>query len=203
MKKLAFGLIALCVSVGAFAQERVTLDSNSISINAHQAVIVRTAASPKKIDIDMVVPMSEPVCERYDTRMVIRTSGAHCGYVRERRVEHVRVCVARHPNGECATYRREENVVYRDFPRTCSISETYCSQYGTVSDYKRMSVRIRFKDPAPLAAGEEETFSVVARQKNYGENNAVFSINAIETKATYTIKSVGWFGNDSFEIIKK
>ena len=200
MKKLIFAVLSLTVALGAFAQERVVLDRDSININSHEAILVRTKDTPNKIEIDMLVPMSEPICERRETRYVMRTSSIHCGVVRERRVTQDRVCVRRHTNGNCAVYERRENVHYVERPRTCSVPETYCAQYGTYTDYERDGVKIKFKNAHPLTDGQEETFLIRARQKVSGGSNVVYDIQPMQTTGNYEVDSKGWFGADSYEI---
>ncbi len=200
MKSFVFAAMLLTVASAALAQERVIADRENLDINSHEAILVRTKDTPNKLDIDMLVPMSEPVCERRETRMVMQTSAFHCGTVRERRLQVERVCVSRHENGRCATYERRENVVHIERPRTCLVPESYCVQYGSVTDYEKDNVKIKFKNAASLADGEEETFLIRARQKNHGGENVVYEIEPVTTKGKYTVKSRGWFGTDHYEI---
>ncbi len=200
MKKLIFAVLCLSTVMTAFAQERVMLDRESITINSHEAILVRTKDSPSKIDIEMLVPMSEPVCERYDTRYVMRTSAIQCGVIRERRVTMDRVCVQRDANGVCRVYRREEVVSYYERARTCSVPETYCVQYGAVTDYEKDGIKIKFKNAYPLTEGQEETFSIRAQQKVMGGSNVVYDIRPVQTSGDYEVNSKGWFGSDSYEI---
>lgn len=200
MKKIFFALLSLFVLVPSFAQERVMLDRDSLSINSHEAILVRTKDTPNKIEIDMLVPMSEPICERYETRYVLRTSSIHCGVVRERRVHYENVCVRRHPNGTCAVSRREERVAYVERARTCQVADTYCAAYGSVTDFERDGVKIKFKNTHPLTDGQEETFLIRARQKVHGGENVVYDIQPLQTTGNYEVDSKGWFGADSYEI---
>ena len=200
MKKLLLGLIACTTLCSAFAQETVNLDRDRIFINSHEAILTRTNQTPNKIKIDMMVPMSEPVCERRETRMVYRRSSIHCGTVVERRVIQDRECVQRDANNRCVTYRRTERVVTRHIPRTCLVPESYCSQYGSVTDYEKDSVTIQFKKASNLAEGEQELFSIRAEQKRMGSDSVNYIIETVEAQREYKIKQGGIFRRGTYTI---
>ncbi len=200
MKKILLAIIASATFTSAFAQEAVNLDRDRIFINSHEAVLTRTNQTPKKIKIEMMVPMSEPVCERRETRMVYRTSSIYCGSVVERRVIQDRECVQRDANNRCVTYRRTERVVTRQIPRTCLVPETYCSQYGSVTDYEKDSVTIEFKKASNLAEGEQELFSIRAEQKRMGSDSVNYNIETLEAQKEYSVKRGGIFNRGTYFI---
>ncbi len=188
MKNFLIGLIAFASLSSAFAQEAVELDRDRVFINSHEAILIRTNQTPMKIKIDMMVPMSEPICERRETRMVHRTSSFHCGTIVERRVIQDRECVQFDANNRCVTYRRTERVVSRDVPRTCLVPETYCARYGSVTDYEKDSVTIEFKKVSKLLDGEQERFMIRAEQKRYGSDTVNYTVETLEAKKEYKIK---------------
>ncbi|MFP5386325.1 MAG: hypothetical protein ACLGHN_09625 [Bacteriovoracia bacterium] len=193
MKKVV-ALFTLVLSLGAFAQESerepIVLNSEKIEVNASSATVVRTNQSPDVVELTFLVPMENSVCERYETRHVLRTSGAHCGYdVHTRRIRTGRVCVRTNPhNGECLrwgdTFRTE--TVRR--PRSCMVPETYCAQYGTATSFERENMKIKFKNLPALGDSESETFSIEATQKRYDSGSVVFDVKPLETLRVYEVK---------------
>lgn len=210
MKK-TIALLTLVLSLGAFAQETETapivLDAKKIEVNASKATVVRTNQSPDKVELSFLVPMANSVCERYETRHVLRTSGAYCGYsVHTRRVRTGRTCVRRNPhNNECLrwgeTYRTQ--TVRR--PRTCMVPDTYCAQYGTATSYERDTMKIQFKNLPALADSESETFTIEATQKRYDSGSVVFEVKPLETLREYEVnrKKILFFKTDTYVVQEK
>ncbi|MFY7993687.1 MAG: hypothetical protein ACOVP4_10370 [Bacteriovoracaceae bacterium] len=199
--KLMTSLFALIICASAFAQEKVYLDSKDVTINDSQAVLVRTNKTPNKVKLTFTVPMSDSVCTQYDTRYVIRTSGAYCGYATTFRIINERICTRRNPrNNSCIRFEtRTRRVAYR-FARSCPVPETYCSRYGSVTTSESDKVTIKFKNLPALADSEEETFVVSAKQKRYGSSNVVYDVTAEETVQPYVVKNRGFLGIDKFVI---
>lgn len=193
MKKVTAFLI-LALSLSAFAQENIQqpiiLDAEKIEVNSSMATVVRTNQSPNEIELTFLVPMANSVCERYETRHILRTSGAYCGFdVITRRVRTGRTCIRTNPqNGQCQkwadTFRRE--TIRR--PRTCMVPETYCAQYGTATSFERDSMKIKFKNLPALADSESETFTIEATQKRYDSGSVVFEVKPLETLREYKVK---------------
>ena len=77
MKKLFSTLIAL-VSVSAFAQNVVYLDSTDIDLGTNAATLVKTPMTPNMVTLNLVVPTQVKRCDPGDYMTV--TSGAQCGY---------------------------------------------------------------------------------------------------------------------------
>jgi len=199
MKK--FLLIALMAVCGlSQAQERLVMNSSKATVNADEILLVRTSSTPDKVKIKMNVPMANSQCLRYDTRYVIRTSGALCGYAVSERHVRERVCVARDSRDRCLRYENRVRVVRASTPRTCRVAERYCADYGTVTHRELDQVTIKFKNAANLASGEEETFVIRADQTRYGSSGVKFEIEPVSTSINYEIEDKGILGFDSFVI---
>ena len=110
MKKLIL-IAALAVCGFAQAQERVVMNSSKATVYADEALLVRTSSTPDKVKLKLSVPMANSQCVRYDTRYVIRTSGALCGYAVSERHIRERVCVARDNRDRCIRYENRVRVV--------------------------------------------------------------------------------------------
>lgn len=210
MKK-TFAILTLVLSFGAFAQENepapIVLDAKKIEVNAAKATVVRTNQSPDKVELSFLVPMANSVCERYETRHVLRTSGAYCGYdVYTRRVRTGRVCVRTNPhNNECLRWGDTFRTETHRRPRTCMVPETYCAQYGTATSYERDSMTIQFKNLPALGDSEQETFTIEATQKRYDSGSVVFEVKPLETIREYEVKRKKFlfFKTDTYQIIEK
>lgn len=199
MKKfLLIAVMAVCSF--AQAQDRVVMNGSRATVNADEVLLVRTSSTPDKVKIKLNVPMANSQCLRYDTRYVIRTSGALCGYAVSERHIRERVCVARDNRDRCIRYENRVRVVRASTPRTCRVAERYCSDYGTVTHRELDQVTIKFKNAADLAAGEEETFVIRANQTRYGSSGVKFDIEPVSTQINYTVREKGILGFDSFVI---
>jgi hypothetical protein len=201
MKKF-ITLLTLTLSLGAFAQERVILNQENISVNSDTAILVRTSETPSTVHVTFQVRMANSVCERYDQRPVIITSSLECG--QDRFVQRLRgpdVCVRRNPhNNQCLRTEPSytERVTYRT--RSCTVLRTECVSYGTNVQTESDQVKIKFKGLPSLGGTEEDTFLVKAGQKNYDGSNVVYDITPVDTKTKYVVKSRGLFGSDSYVI---
>jgi len=201
MKKI-FTLIALTLSVGAFAQERVLLNTKSVSARSTEAVLVRTAQSPEIVEVTFQVPMTDTVCQGYSTRVVMVTSGSQCGY-NERVTGYTTrtICTRTNPhNGQCLRSEVQRIPVVQRYARTCQVSETYCSSYAPITRFESDLVKIKFKNLPALGGTEEDTFMVKARQRSRDGENVVYDITAIQTVVPYSIEKKGILGYDSYVI---
>jgi hypothetical protein len=199
--KLMTSLFALLVCTSVFAQEKVLLESKEVSVNDTQAILVRTNKTPNKVKVTFKVAMSETVCEQYDTRYVVRTSGSYCGYATTYRIINERVCTRRNPgNNACVRYENRTRRVAYTTARACPVPETYCSRYGSATSYDSDKVVFKFKNLPALADSEQDTFAVSAKQKRYGGSNVVYDVKALETVQPYEIKDRGFLGSDRFVI---
>lgn len=207
MKKF-IALLTLTLSISSFAQERVELSAKKIDVKTNSATLVRTNKSPDTIEVSFLVPMDKQVCERYETRYVVRTDGAYCGYdSHTRRVYVGKVCVRQNPanDKECLKWGDQYRTETIRVPRTCPVPETYCARYGTVTTTTKDTMKIKFKNLPDLGDSESETFNVVARQKNYDGSDVVYTVTPKETLRSYKVKQkkILFVKIDSYEISEK
>jgi hypothetical protein len=205
MKKTT-AILTLILSFGAFAQERVQLDSKKVSVAAAEAIVVRTNQTPKKVKISFVVPMANSTCVRYETRYVYRTSGMHCGYdYRYRRVRGPSICVQRDSKGRCTRYQQTWREQRYQYPRSCMVPESYCAQYGTSTSYDNDSMIIKFKDLPALADSESETFRISAKQRSRGTLDVVYEVKPLKTLREYKVtqKNILGMERDRFVVQEK
>lgn len=199
-------ILTLLLSLSAFAQERVELNSKEVSVNAAEALIIRTNKTPKTVEIEFKVPLEKSVCEREEIRPEWRTSSFHCGEdLRIRRVSMGRVCMSQLPSGRCLHYREEWREERYATPRSCMVPTPVCVQYGTAIHYKRDTMKLKFKNLPDLGDSEYETFLVQADQKTYDSNNVIYNVKPAETLREYKVKQkkILGFKIDSYEISEK
>ena len=166
----------------------VLLNNEKIDIQSSSATVIRTNQTPETVEISFLVPMENSICERYETRMVLRTSGVECGYdVYTRTISTGRTCIRTNPQGHCQkwadTFRTE---TFRR-PRTCMVPETFCAQYGTATTFEKDSMKIKFKNLPGLGDSESEKFTIAAKQKSYGSGNVNYDVKALETIREYKV----------------
>jgi hypothetical protein len=185
-----FGRTAfLILFFASFANaSEVLLNNEKIDVQSSSATVIRTNQTPETVEISFLVPMENSICERYQTRMVLRTSGVECGYdVYTRTISTGRTCIRSNPQGHCQkwadTYRTE--TVRR--PRTCMVPETFCAQYGTATTFEKDSMKIKFKNLPALGDSESEKFTIAAKQKSYGSGNVNYDVKALETIREYKV----------------
>ena len=215
MKKM-MTLLALTISVGAFAQERIILNSKSIRVNSDRAILIRNAQTPDKVEVIFQVPMATSecidkrsdyipqICHRtesvYQLRTVCRdvvttptsTPSGHTGPRYNPTPTSRRVCT------EERVYVGTRQVRY-----DCSYTRNWCAQYGTNVNLESDSVKIKFKNLPDLGGTEEDSFQVKAKQRTKDGENVIYDISAIQTVAPYTIEKKGILGYDSYVIEAK
>ena len=201
-------LVALVLSFNVFAQETVELNSKNVSINAPSAIVVRTNKTPDTVEIKFMVPMANAVCERYETRHVLRTSAVYCGEdITTRRILIGKVCVRKNPyNDECVNWQDQWRTEQIRRPRTCMVPESYCARYGTSVSMESDKMKVKFKNLPALADSESETFEIKARQKTYDGESVIYDVTPLETLREYKVKQkkiLGLFKVDSYEISEK
>ena len=206
MKNL-IALLALTVSVGALAQEKVLLNSKDVRVDTDRAILVRTADTPKKVEVTFQVPMANSVCEDYRTRVIpqmcVRTEQVQTGTRRECRdlvITPSNTSVPRGPRYNPPTRRECYDVaVYttRQYGYDCSYTESYCARYGTNVSIESDKVKIKFDLPA-LAGSEEDAFIVTAKQRTYDGSNVEYDV--IPENGSYEVKKKGILGYDSYVI---
>jgi hypothetical protein len=215
MKKM-MTLLALTISVGAFAQERVVLNSSEVDVRSATAILVRTAQTPDKVEIRFNnIPLETRVCvERvtvprtcfrqtdvYQTRTVCRnvvttptsTSTGHTGPNYNPTPTTRRVCT-----------NERYYVGTRQVPYDCSYTECR-REVIQPAGFANDKVKIKFKGLPNLGGTEEETFQVNASQNGADNSNIVYSIMALTTvnEGVYVVNKKGIFGYDSYVIERK
>jgi hypothetical protein len=68
--KTIFAIMSLTLSMGAFAQEKIILNSETALVNSTEATLFRNAETPGIVKVLFNVPMTRNVCVKYR-----RTSG--------------------------------------------------------------------------------------------------------------------------------
>lgn len=207
--KYIFILILYSLSLSAFAQETtIELNSNKINVATSHANVIRTNKTPDIVKISFSVPMNNTVCERYETRMVLRTSGAYCGYdIITRRIRIGKVCIETNPgNGKCMRWGERYRTETVRRPRTCLVPETFCAEYGTSTSFIKDTMKIKFNDLPALGDSESETFNISARQKRHGSSDVVYEIIPVQTLREYEVvqkKLLFLFKRDFFVVQEK
>ena len=215
MKKL-ITLLAITISVGAFAQERVVLRSKSVHVNDSRAILVRTAETPDKVEVTFEVPMASSVCLdpriEYIRRTCYRTETV---YQTRQVCRNVTTTPAPRPNTptgprynpptETRRVCTNERVYVgtRQIAYDCSYSRSWCAQYGTNVNTESDKVKIKFKDMPNLGGTEEDTFEVIAQQRSRDGENVVYDINPLQTVVPYKVEKKGILGYDSYVIEPK
>jgi hypothetical protein len=204
--KMSFALIVLSLSLGAFAQvvdpvpaapAEVLLNSKNVRVGSDEAVLVRTASTPKVVRVSFQVPMSNSVCEQMGTRMV----STICYDNVVTRYRTADVCIRRNPyNNRCVNWGPRYATRVTRVARSCVVPQTYCVSYGTNVRRESDEVKIKFKNLPVLAGTEEDKFLVKAAQKNYGGSNVVYDIKVVESRGNYVVKDRGFLGSDKFVI---
>ncbi len=207
MKRL-LTIATLSLSLAALAQTApIELNAEKIEVRGDRATILRTNKTPETVELSFSIPLKVSVCERHETRVVVRTSGIHCGYdLIERRVPAGRVCARTNPhNNECLRFEETYRIERVQRERTCPVPETYCAQYGTADSWMRDEMKIQFKDLPALGDSESDSFTVVARQKEYDSRKAIYDLSTLSTVRDYKIrqKKVLFYKRDVFVVEEK
>jgi len=214
--KFMTALLILASSLSSFAQERVELNKKTVSINSDNAIIVRTANTPKKVEIILQVPMANSYCAETRQQYYPRTCHRSETQYQTRRVCRdvvvSRPAPSNNPRGprynpptqtrrEC----RDERVVVgtRRYAYDCSYYQSYCARYETGHRTESDKVKITFKNLPKLGGSEEDSFEIRARQRTYDGSNVVYDITPLETVEDYEVQSKGILGFDSYVIKKK
>ncbi len=74
--KTIFAIMSLTLSMGAFAQEKITLNSELALVNSTEATLVRTAETPGIVKVMFKVPMTRNVCVKYRRTLGGRGQGS-------------------------------------------------------------------------------------------------------------------------------
>lgn len=211
-------LLAFTLSLGAFAQERVILNSSKVDAPSATAILVRTSQTPDKVEVRFNnIQMYGSVCyERYtETRTCYRNETVrHTRQVCRDVVVTVPDTTPRGPrynnpsSPRTRTERRRECkpetiVSTRSVPYNCSYTE--CRYKTEPVGFANDKVKIKFKNLPRLGGTEEETFRVTATQNSTNGSNIVYSIipESVSHGYQYEVKKKGILGFDSFVIQTK
>jgi hypothetical protein len=177
------------LSFASFANaSEVLLNNEKIDIQSSSATVIRTNQTPETVEISFLVPMENSICERYETRMVLRTSGFDCGYdVYTSTIRTGKTCIRMNPQGQCQRWADNYRTETVRRPRTCMVAETFCAQYGTATTFMKDSMKIKFKNLPALGDSEAEKFTIAAKQKSYGSGNVNYDVKALETIREYKV----------------
>lgn len=204
MKKL-ITLIALTLSVGAFAQETKILDASDVSVASPNVTLVRTSQTPDKVEVMFNnIPMTSYECVESRNTEVRYQCGQTAPVVIGTRREPV--CLQYYPNtNRCRTMGTREVPVTRTETRYCTRYESQCLRHADIVRYASDKVKIKFKGLPNLGGTEEETFQVTASQNGRDSLNVVYSIRPIQTinNRTYEVNKKGILGYDSYVIEPK
>ena len=213
MKKM-MTLLALTISVGAFAQDRVVLNSKSVSVNSASAILVRTAQTPDKVEVTFSVPMANSYCADPRTDYIRQTCHRSESVYRTQTVcRNVDTTPPRTgpvgpnynpPRTTSRVCTQERTYVgTRQVPYNCSYTRSWCAQYATNVSTESDKVKIKFKDLPNLGGTEEDSFQVTARQRSQDGENVVYDISVIQSVAPYKIEKKGILGYDSYVVEQK
>lgn len=197
--KQVIAFLALVTSVSSFAQDRVILNSSEVSVNAAEAILVRTSETPKKVKVTFKVPMANSYCAETSIRDVVTTCSRTI-YVNTRE----QVCVQRElRTNRCVRFQ----VRYVNRPATqrysCVVPQSYCSRYDVGTATERDTVKFKFKNLPALGGSEEETFLVRANQKRVDSGNVLYDVTPSSTLGQYEVKNRGFLGADKYVIQPK
>ncbi len=188
MKKFSCTAFLILLFASIANASEVLLNNEKIDIQNSSATVIRTNQTPETVEISFLVPMENSICERYETRMVLRTSGLECGYdVYTRTVSTGRTCIRMNPQGQCQRWADNYRTETVRRPRTCMVPETFCAQYGTATTFEKDSMKIKFKNLPALGDSESEKFTIAAKQKSYGSGNVNYDVKALETIREYKV----------------
>lgn len=202
MKKFSLiAILSVFASFSSFATTgdggEITLNSDQVSIDASTATVVRTAATPNVVKVQMQIPMGERVCEETGTRMVFGRNPV-CGYDTVLQTRIITYC-ARYVTGprgtRCVAYGQRYETYPVSVMRACEYPVTYCVRYGTATHFEGKKVTLVFRNAAKLAAGEQETFLLSGDQTAVDSQDADFTLKSLSTKAPYEMKHSDFFGD--------
>lgn len=208
--KLSIALLALTVSVASFAQDRVIMNSKNVQVGTDSAVLVRTANTPKVVEVTFQVPMRNSYCAEPRTETVAYACNrTETFYVTERHCTR-EVIPPSNPNAPRGpNYNPPTREVCRDvrvartrtLRSTCYSTRSWCARYATDVSREADKVKIKFKNMPALGGTEEEAFRVSAQQRTTDASNVLYDIVSEDDK--YEVVKKGILGFDSYVIQPK
>ena len=180
---------------GAAALPEVLLDSEAVSLPSADCRVIRTSLTPEKVDLTLPIEMSHTVCVQTAEIPTTGANGAQCGYdtySREICRDIPGACHVIDPRTgrqACAPARRECGYETTSRARVCTYMVTQCVRTEIVTSPETRKARLKFRNLAPLATGETETYELHATQKRLDGSRTIFDVRAITTKEPVKIKS--------------
>jgi len=202
LKKISpsFGMVAFIALISAassFASETIELTRGDHQAQSDVVEIIRTSRTPKKVDVELTVPIGVSRCAEMGTRIVF---GPHpsCGnetvLIRECHNQCIKLGNCQFlPNGERKCQCLETGNVCQNVPRTavrqCSHPEAACVRTEVVSHAETRQVTVNFRDSLKLGPNENEIFELSAVQTRIDGSNVDFRLRQIKASVNYEIKS--------------
>ena len=215
MKKL-ITLLAITLSIGAFAQEKIILNSSNIEVRASSAILIRTSQTPDKVEVTFLVPMANTFCAEPHSDYIRRTCHRSENVYQTRttcRDEVITPATTNNrPTGPRYNPPRQTRRVCtnsqvfvgtRQVAYDCSYVHNWCGRFATDISYESDKVKIKFKNLPNLGGTEEDAFEVTARQRTTDGENVVYDITPLQTVAPYKVEKKGILGFDSYVIEQK
>ncbi|MDH4466543.1 MAG: hypothetical protein QE271_00675 [Bacteriovoracaceae bacterium] len=144
--------------------DTVLLSSKRIQVNSFETTFLRTSSSPRKVFVTAPEWKTESMCRAYDTRTVTFPCNGPC-YDRL-------VCTGYGQNRRCRT-------VFRCQRTLCLRTERYCSRYESVPVKSEKTIKLVFRSPKTLKAGQEEKYYLsTANQETINSNPKLEAENA-------------------------
>ena len=203
MKKL-ITIVALTLSVGAFAQVTEVLDKSDETVGSSKATLIRTLDTKDKFEVTFQnIPLEFYRC----TQSHVQTRTYACGTTSHQvGTRNVPTCVEYYPGtNRCRRMETRTVPVMRNETRYCTSTDVICDQKQWVTESTNDKVKIKFKNLPDLAGTETESFLVEAFQKDRDFSNVSYRITPISTLngATYVVEKKGILGYDSYVIEPK
>lgn len=169
----------------------IPIDKTKIQINQNAALLNRTVSSPKEVDVQMLIPMVNNVCTRYETKFVYGQN-PYCGYETIPVWRCYQVCDRwqydpRTGRSFCTHWSSQCNYAYEQRMRFCEYPVQYCAKYETVTTNEARTVSISFKKAETLKTNDIEQFQLVATQKEIDSSTVHFELTPIKTVVPYVI----------------
>lgn len=187
MKTILMGL-TLMLTLNSFAAQTYTLNAEEMNIGKlmqeHEGkseakfYIKRTAATPRKVELDFAFDEYYSYCSEYDTEQY---------------------WVSSYTTTECHTHNGKE------YCEKVHVSGHYdyrevCVAYDYAADADTDELRLDFKKANVLTGSQSETFLVQMKQKSFTSESFDVSITAVKTKTNYEIeRKKSFFGGKTLK----
>ncbi len=194
-RRIFLFLALLLFGYSSFAFENplpeIKIDKTQIQTNLNAVLLNRDAASPKEIQVQMLVPMVNNVCTRYETKYVYGQN-PYCGYETIPVWRCYQVCEywqtdPRTGRSSCVRWAQHCNYYPEQRMRYCEYPVQYCAQSEAVTSHEAREIGISFKKAENLKTNDLEQFQLVATQKEVDSSTVHFELTPIKTVVPYEI----------------